>query len=303
LKVKKDAFSDASAAPDDSRAPFLLIFTDLDGTLLDRETYGWEGALPALEACRARGVPVVLVSSKTRAEIEELRDSMPLSAPFISENGGGIFFLRHTFVHLPPGSVPAPPTVDAMPSSSGGEELWMLPLGISYCLIVKALQEIRQELGLKIRGFSDMGIEEISRLTGLDRAGARLAKMREYDEPFIFPGGEPEDLAPLHDAAGERDLQIASGGRFYPLQGKNDKGTGMDLVTDWYKGYHGRVVTVALGDSPNDFSMLERADFPVLIRSGRTFPGLKQRIHRLRITDVPGPEGWNSAVFNILNMA
>jgi len=47
--------------------------------------------------------------------------------------------------------------------------------------------------------------------------------------------------------------------------------------------------------------MLERADFPVLIRSRRSFPDLKKRIPGLRITDDIGPKGWNSAVLSILN--
>ena len=152
-----------------------------------------------------------------------------------------------------------------------------------------------------MKGFADMDIVEISRLTGLDKDGARLAAMREYDEPFIIEGEEPTDLAPLKRAAEKRGLSITSGGRFYHLQGKNDKGKGMELVTAWYKECHKEVLAIALGDSPNDFGMLDRADFPVLIRSRRSFTDLKKRIPRLRITDDIGPKGWNSAVLSILN--
>ena len=76
--------------------PFFLVFSDLDGTLLDHNTYGWKEAVPALELCRTRGVPVILASSKTRAEMDVLRRRLSLSAPFISENGGGIFFPEET---------------------------------------------------------------------------------------------------------------------------------------------------------------------------------------------------------------
>jgi len=287
-------------------SPFFLVFTDLDGTLLDHNTYGWEEAIPALELCRTRGVPVILVSSKTRAEMALLRRRLSISAPFISENGGGIFFLKETFNDPPSGSSPAD-----IPGFSPGDSpgfsawrekgLWILSLGVSYPRLIKAFQEIRNELGWSMKGFSDMGVEEISRLTGLDKEGARLATMREYDEPFIIQGEESTDLAPLIRAAEKRGLSITSGGRFYHLQGKNDKGKGMELITERYQEYHKEVLTVALGDSPNDFGMLERADFPVLIRSRCTFPDLKIRIPRLRITDDTGPKGWNSAVMNILN--
>jgi len=286
--------------------PFFLVFTDLDGTLLDHNTYGWEEAIPALELCRTRGVPVILVSSKTRAEMAALRCKLSISTPFISENGGGIFFLKETFNDPPSGSSPAD-MPGLSPEDSTGfsarekKGLWILSLGVSYPRLIKAFQEIRNELGWRIKGFSDMGLEEISHLTGLDKDGVRLATMREYDEPFIIEGEEPTDLAPLKHAAEQRGLLITLGGRFYHLQGKNDKARGMGLVTEWYKEYHGEVLTVALGDSPNDFGMLDRADFPVLIRSQRSFPHLKKRIPKLRITDDTGPKGWNSAVLSILN--
>ncbi len=72
--------------------PFHIIFTDLDGTLLDHDTYAWKEAEPALDLCKTLKVPVILASSKTRAEMETIRREMSISDPFIAENGGGIFF-------------------------------------------------------------------------------------------------------------------------------------------------------------------------------------------------------------------
>lgn len=53
--------------------PRLLIMTDLDGTLLDHESYHWEAARPALQRLAAANIPVIINSSKTAAEIRELR--------------------------------------------------------------------------------------------------------------------------------------------------------------------------------------------------------------------------------------
>ena len=314
LKVKKDVFPDAGTVlfadePCMSRVstrPFFLVFTDLDGTLLDHNTYGWEAAIPALELCRVKGVPVILVSSKTRAEISILRRRLSISTPFISENGGGIFFPKETFKDAPPGSVSADGRVPSREPSTGpspGREkgLWEISLGVPYARLIQALGDIRNELDWHIKGFSDMGMDEISNLTGLDNEAARLAAMREYDEPFIIRGEEPADLSPLYRAAEKRGLFITSGGRFYHLQGKNDKAQGMKRITAWYKEHHQEILVIALGDSPNDFSMLERADFPVLIRSSRTYPDLKKRIPGLTISQHTGPRGWNSAVMNILS--
>ncbi|MFH1490792.1 MAG: HAD-IIB family hydrolase, partial [Pseudomonadota bacterium] len=78
-----------------------MIFTDLDGTLLDHETYEWKEAEPALNRCKLLRIPLILVSSKTRAEINVIRNELGLTAPFISENGGGIFFPPEE-THEPP---------------------------------------------------------------------------------------------------------------------------------------------------------------------------------------------------------
>ncbi len=267
---------------------FLIIFTDLDGTLLDHDTYDWQEARPALQLCRRRGVPVVLVSSKTSAEMEGLRQEMDLPDPFISENGGGIFF--------PAGTGAEPP---AAAVSSGA--LWKLSLGVPYPHLVAALREIRTELGWSIRGFSDMPAAEIARLTGLDPAAAALAARREFDEPFLVERPEIPDENALARAAAKRGLRVTAGGRFLHLKGLHHKGKAMGTVLAWYRRKHTRPVAAALGDSPNDFPMLERADFPFLIQSRRSYPELQRRLPRLTVTRQSGPRGWNSAVLDLLS--
>jgi len=287
-----------------SKTAFYLVFTDLDGTLLDHDTYDWGPAIPALDLCRTRGVPVILVSSKTRAEMDVLRRKLSLTGPFISENGGGIFFPVETFPDPPDGAFPDAANGVENPIQRAGSGtktgLWRISLGVSYERLVRALEDIRSELGWDIQGFSTMGSHEISQLTGLDRQATARAAMREYDEPFVLRGVPPKDLSPLYRAAEERGLSITSGGRFYHLQGKNDKAVAMERVAGHYKACRGDVTTIALGDSPNDFAMLERADIPVLIRSQRTFPDLERRIPGLIVSDRAGPAGWNSVIWQIL---
>ncbi len=270
---------------DDS--PFIVIFTDLDGTLLDHDSYGWEEAIPALKVCERFHIPIILVSSKTRAEMDVLRHKLGLSSPFISENGGGIFFPKEGTSKAPSGTILA-------------SDSWKWSLGLPYDFLVNRLKEIREELGWNIRGFSEMTPQEISQLTGLDLETANLASKREYDEPFIVLEKENRDFDPLHDAARRRELYVTTGGRFYHLHGKNDKGDAIEKVVSWYKQYYDDTFTIALGDSPNDFSMLKRVNYPVLIRSSRPFPGIEENIPGLRITRETGPKGWNGAVLDIL---
>ena len=55
---------------------------DLDGTLLDHHSYSWAAAEPALARVRALQIPLVLVTSKTAAELEVLRRQLDLPHPF-----------------------------------------------------------------------------------------------------------------------------------------------------------------------------------------------------------------------------
>ena len=70
-------------------APPLLVFTDLDGTLLD-DAYGFAGAEPALAQLAEQHIPLILATSKTRAELTGLAAQLPGVPGLIFENGAGI---------------------------------------------------------------------------------------------------------------------------------------------------------------------------------------------------------------------
>jgi mannosyl-3-phosphoglycerate phosphatase len=265
----------------------LVIFTDLDGTLLDHVSYEWNEAKPAMDLCKERQVPVVLVSSKTRAEMNPLRLQLGLTAPFITENGGGVYFPKGGHLEPPPEAV-----LD--------EDLWKWPLGPAYKDLVHSLRAIRNELDLPLRGFSDMTLEDIADLTGLDLEFSRLAATREYDEPFVLPYDDERTLDRLHRAALRRGYQISRGGRFHHLHGAFDKGDAIGRLITRYQARFADMKTVALGDSPNDFSMLRKVDFPVLLGDPGRFPEVKEELPRLRLVEKAGPRGWNEAVLELL---
>lgn len=76
----------------------LLILTDLDGSLLDADTYGYEAARPALKSLRDRGIPLIFCSSKTFAEVEPIRHEMENTVPFIVEMVVQFIFLKVIFL-------------------------------------------------------------------------------------------------------------------------------------------------------------------------------------------------------------
>jgi len=270
--------------PERPKKPALVIFTDLDATLLDEDTYSHKKAAPALAACRKAGVPVVLVSSKTFAEMEPLHAGLSFDSPLVAENGGGIFF---------PAKLPHAPENCVRHNPS-----WLrLDLGTGHQRLVKALCEIQEESNIILEGFSCMDEQRISFLTGLSLSQARLAKLRLFDEPFLAPGISPNGLARLKRAAAAKGLMVTGGGRFLHLHGGSDKGRAVAVLKEWYRKQNPKALFAAAGDSENDIPMLKQADFPIF--AGR-MDKLPKYPANLAASEIPGPEGWNREVLSLL---
>src|SRR5688572_23074035 len=106
-----------------------VIVTDLDGTLIDHDTYSAGVAVEAIGQAKEFGIPICICSSKTRREILFYRSALAISDPFISENGGAVFIPKHYFDRH---------------SSSGpfAESFEILELGTEYRALVTALREV-----------------------------------------------------------------------------------------------------------------------------------------------------------------
>ncbi len=262
-----------------------IIFSDLDGTLLNHADYSWEEAKPALEVIRERDVPLVLCSSKTRAEIELYRRRLENAHPFISENGGGIFVpVGYRGFRLNYGKIQ--------------DGYRVVSLGVEYPVLVKALKKIRKETGLKIKGFSDMSDEEVAGLSGLDIEEAGLARKRQYGEPFIVEG----DVGGLAEAVRAAGLEYTEGGRFFHLTGGADKGAATGRLTEMYRENCPGVdfITIGIGDSLNDLPMLKSVDIAVLVKGHGGEHERRVVVDGLIRAEGIGPEGWNEAVLKLV---
>lgn len=265
-----------------------VVFTDLDGTLLDRDTYSFEPALPALRLLKEENIPLVICSSKTRVEIEYYRKKLDNHQPFVSENGGGIF-IPEGYFGLSNGSH------GLVPGDGSGYDT--IRLGARYPDLRKALEELQRE-GFRVRGFGDMSSKEVAELANMSIEEAEMAQERDFDEPFVFAGDEG-DFRRLFDAIAERGFTFTRG-RFFHILGNSDKGRAVAILTDLYSKKFGDVETIALGDSPNDAPMLERVDYPVIVQKpdGTYDPGLSAP--RFIRAEGAGPKGWNKALITLL---
>ncbi len=261
-----------------------IIFTDLDATLLEHDTYSFEKAAPALHKIREKGIPLIIVTSKTRKEVEQLIDQLNINEPFIVENGAAIFFPKgyRNF---------------KFENAKEKGKYSVIELGKPYKEIRNFIKKYKKQFGLL--GFGDLSVEEIAKLTNLSIEKARLAKEREYTEPFLIK--DPSQIPELESIALKQGLKITQGGRFYHLIGKDqDKGKAVKLLKDIFeKNLKNKVKTIALGDSKNDIPMLKEVDIPVLIpKKDGSYENIS--LPNLIKSKKPASEGWNEVVLQLI---
>lgn len=262
---------------------YILIFTDLDGTLLDHHNYSAKPAGRLIKRLYDQGTAdIIPVTSKTQSELLWLRKSIPLqNRVSVTENG--------SVIHACASS----PLVDGGRSHS-------IMLGIRYCKILEQIAKLPQSLRNHITGFADMSVEHVMVATGLAIGDARRAQEREATEPFLWSGSASKLMA-LREILLEKNIEIQRGGRFYHLTGQATKEHAVaKIISDFVdRKPDFKIISIALGDGPNDLGMIEAADFGVIMPNpdGVTIETAKPHV---RTAPVPGPEGWVIAVQEIL---
>ncbi|MTI15301.1 HAD-IIB family hydrolase [Sansalvadorimonas verongulae] len=262
----------------------LLVFTDLDGTLLDHESYSTEPAAEALALLKALHIPLIFNTSKTRTETVFLRNQLNNNDPFATENGSCL-------------SIP-----DNYFSGEAEKGYRTTMFGSLYSQTIQILANIRSEYGLSFTGFHDMTLREISACTGLDLEEAKRARDRDCSEPLIWSDTE-ENLSLFKRLLDARNLHLTRGGRFHYVSSEGNKG----LIVQWLKDHFqaeypdSKFMTIGLGDGSNDLPMLEAVDNPVLVISDHGHAPKCNHIKNLITTDAPGPVGWNQTILKLVH--
>ena len=226
----------------------IVVFADLDGSFLN-EKYEYDEIEPIVNKLLSSDASIVFDSSKTRSEIDFYRKKLQISDPFISENGSSIVIPENYFKI----------NYEFTKQAQGYN---IIELGATYQIICQKLAVAIERSGAKIVGFGDMTIEEIAEDTGLPLHLAKLAKQREYSEPFkILNGHEREAL----QAISNEGLCYTMGGKYLHALGNCDKGKATSILKNLYLQQFKRIISIGVGDSANDLPMLEIVDKPFYV--------------------------------------
>ena len=251
----------------------ILIFTDLDGSLLHRDTFKFDEIKDYLKQLISKGIFIIPNTSKTEKEILKFNNELGSSLPYISENGSAINGLDLLNSNLP-------------------KELILSREKDSLIKIFEKLVPVN--LQNKCKWLSEMDKKKQSLIFGLEDDKLKMALDRKYTIPFLFEGSKSERNE-LSKIVKNKGLALQEGGRVINLTDKVNKAKALQVFVRFFKKNNKNVKTIAVGDNYNDLDMLKTSEFPCLVFNDK-FTLDEIPIKNLITTNKPSPEGWADVI-------
>jgi mannosyl-3-phosphoglycerate phosphatase len=211
----------------------IVVFSDLDRVLGAPHAEAFTMAAAVLRQLEADNTALVLCSEKTRAELGFIQQKLEITHPFICEDGGAVI-VPDGYFHF------------EIPNARRVAGCQVLEFGRAYADVVDILHRTADRLQIEIVSFSDMSIEEVARECQLPLLEARLAKLREYEEPFRLVDPAFASRSRLFKALDAASLRGREGGRFDRVGGPVDSPAGVRLLTGLYRRDRGDLITVGI---------------------------------------------------------
>jgi mannosyl-3-phosphoglycerate phosphatase len=230
----------------------VIVFSHVDGVLADPHTPRFARAAAVLRALRGDNAALVLCSGKTRAELGLVQHALDIRHPFVSENGGAVYIPENYFDF-------------DVPDAHRLTGYQVVQFGLPYADVVSRLHEVADRLRIPVVGFSDMSIDEVARECGLPLLQARLAKLREHDEPFRMPGATAATRLRLLKGLRSAGLICRAGSSFDSAGAPVDIALGINTLITLYRRRDRTVTTVGLAHTTTDETLLRLVDHRIIV--------------------------------------
>jgi mannosyl-3-phosphoglycerate phosphatase len=273
-------------------APCQIIFTAVDEIADHASGNAWDAAAEALQALARRGVPLVLSTRGTRAQLEPLRRKLQHGHPFLTESAAGLF-IPDGYFNL------------RLEGATRFGRNFCVPFGRTHAEAAAALPEIAEEAGASVVGFSQISLREIARNSGLSTRDAELYRQREFGEIFFFAGETEKTTRRFSQLAREKGWEAVPGDPLWDFRGPlkhNGENAVRYLMRMYRKALHGRQRSIGIGSGAADLHLLSATDTAVILprRPGEFDDVLLSRLPRAKRAEQAGPAGWGEAIMQVL---
>lgn len=232
----------------------MIIFSDLDNCMLDSR-YTARELRVFVRSLINKGILLSIISSKTEKEILYHLDELGIEASFGAENGCLVSVRKKRY-----------------------------EFGTGSSIIKGDLLKISKKISVDIELLSEMEGERIKNYTKLPEHLIPLARMRRFSEPFIVSRGKIKEFTKELCSLG---YAVWLGGGFYQISKGCSKGRAVRIIRQHIGGY-----AIGIGDSENDYDMLDECDYPVILNNDGSSKYRSFKGH--------GPEVWKWTVEKLL---
>ena len=264
----------------------LLIFTDIDGTLINNDTFFEGKNIEIAETLHEHNHILIYNSSKTFDEIVNMQKKFNTSFPFICETGGGIYY-KNLFTQ-------------ASDELREGYSIMYESKKIEmFKKIIK--EEVQKNFKDDLDMFDDLCLDEKSRLSGLKGNDLHLASKRDFS---ILINWKSDDgrYSKFKSVLHGHGLKLIKGGRFSHICASHDKGQAVKFFLNQIKssGMYNKILTIGIGDSTNDLEMLSNVDYACVVKSKNNNDLMKKiDISKVLLSTQHAPEGWAECIHKI----
>jgi len=265
----------------------LVVVTDIEDSHLEADARSLLAERAAVEFLASHGVPLIINSRRTRAEIERLHERLELLTPFISEHGSALF--------LPPGCLPVIPA-DATRTVSGH----VIEFGRPYHEVADAVRITSRELSVNIVGFADLTIDDAARELGVTGVEAQLAKLREYTELIRITDETDAKRSHVFNTLRRRGLRCWPAGRHHLVTATRNRADSLLTFKALWRDAWGEPRIIGVGNSEGDVAWLKYVDLAVIVQNDRDgiHPRILSKLPNAQVTRRSGRQGWSDAVFD-----
>lgn len=264
----------------------LVIFSDIDGTFLDHNTFDEGKNFDILDTLTRCDHHFIFNSSKTFHEIKKLQEAHSATHPFICETGGGIYHKDMT--------------LDSFDQKRDGYNIMFESKRVNtfHNIVMKEIDDgFRQDLEI----FDNIDETRKRRLSGLSAENLRLASKRDFSM-LIKWKSDQKRFKLFRSVLSRHNLSIIKGSRFYHICGHQNKGKALLYFLAKLSSSRKitNFITVGIGDSNNDVDMLLNVDFPCVVQSPSS-AGLVKKIRNRNLIQSKNhaPKGWEECVHSV----
>ena len=264
----------------------LLIFTDIDGTLINNDTF-YEGRnIEIAQTLSEHNHILIYNSSKTFSEIDLMQKRFNTSFPFICETGGGIYH-KNLFNQV------SDRLRDGYSIMYEAKKIEMFKDIIE--------KEVQKNFKNDLDMFDDLCLDEKSKLSGLRGNDLYLASKRDFSMLISWKSDELR-YSKFESVLHGYGLRLIKGGRFCHICTSHDKGQAVTFFLNQIKSseMYNKIITIGIGDSTNDIEMLSNVDYACVVKSENNSELMKKiDNNKVVLSKNHAPEGWAECIQNI----